>query len=426
MDIKKYDLIVVGGGFSGVAAAISAARSGLKVLIADKSNSFGGAAANSLVCPFMPYKTVIDGEAVKLSRGIFEEISEQLSAKNKFVPDGNDIFFDDEYLKLILNRMVIEAGAEILFGVYLTDVTMDNGSVKSVTFSSKSGSFDVEADYFIDATGDAGLAYLAGYPYHVGREEDGLCQPMTLCFRLGNVDESKINRKEICDLYQEKQQIGEIKNPREDVLFFKTLTRGVVHFNTTRIVKHNPTDVFDVTKAEIEVREQVYEVYEFLKENFEAFKDSSIIMTAPEIGIRESRMIDGEYLLTAEDLLNLTQFDDSIALGNYDMDIHNPEGAGTSHHYFKQGEFYSIPYRSLIPKNSKNLLVAGRCISATHEAQASIRIMPIVCCLGHAAGEAIAVASKNKKNVKEIDIKELQAQLEKNGAVFKIPSSKHE
>ncbi len=418
--MKKYDLVVVGGGFAGVAAAISAARRGLSVLIADKSNSFGGAAANSLVCPFMLFKTVINGESVKLSRGIFEEIGNELNKENNFITKGNDTFFDGEYLKLVLNRMVTASGADILFGVYLTDVAVSDGKVNSVTFSGRSGSFEVEADYFIDATGDARLAYLAGFPYHLGREEDSLCQPMTLSFRLANVDESKINRGEINKLYKEKQEKGEIKNPREDVLFFETLTEGVVHFNTTRIVKLNPTDIFDVTKAEIESREQVYEIFEFLKENFEAFKNSSIVITASEIGIRESRMIDGEYLLTAEDLMKLTQFEDAIALGNYDMDIHNPEGAGTSHYFFKPGEYYSIPYRSLIPKNSKNLLVAGRCISTTHEAQAAIRIMPIVCCLGHAAGEAIAVAEKNKTNVSGINIKDLHAALTAGNAVYKI------
>lgn len=418
--MKKYDLVVVGGGFSGVAAAISAARAGLKVLIADKSNSFGGAANNSLVTPFMLYRTVINGRTVKLSRGIFEEISEKLSAGNKFITKGNDSFFDGEYLKLILNRMVIDSGADILFGVYLTGVKVTDNNVKSVTFSSRSGSFDIAADYFIDATGDAQLAFLAGFPYHIGREEDNLCQPMTLCFRLANVDESKINRGEINRLYKEKQAKGEIKNPREDVLFFETLSKGVVHFNTTRIVKLNPTDAYDVTRAEIEAREQAYEVFTFLKENFDAFKNSSIVITAPEIGIRESRMICGEYTLTAEDLMKLTQFEDAIALGNYDMDIHNPEGGGTSHYFFKPGEFYSIPYRCLIPKNSQNLLVAGRCISATHEAQAAIRIMPIVCCIGQAAGEAIAAAARSEANVKDVDIKKLHKRLEENGAVFKI------
>ena len=181
----------------------------------------------------------------------------------------------------------------------------------------------------------------------------------------------------------------------------------------------NPTDVFDVTKAEIEARKQVYEIFEFLKENFECFKNSEIVSTASEIGIRESRMIYGEYILTGNDLKNLTMFEDAIALGNYEVDIHNPEGGGTSHYYFKRNEYYSIPYRSLVPKNAENLLVAGRCISVDHEAQAAIRIMPIVCSLGEAAGTATALAYKDECGVCEVNVKLLQKTLEQNGAVIK-------
>ena len=142
-----------------------------------------------------------------------------------------------------------------------------------------------------------------------------------------------------------------------------------------------------------------------------------MLSTAMQIGVRESRMICGEYTLTGEDLMACTKFEDSIALGNYDIDIHNPEGSGTSHYYFGPGEYYTIPYRTLIPKNAENLLVAGRCISVTHEAQASIRIMAIVCCIGEAAGTATAISVKDNKNVKDIDVKKLRNTLKKNGAV---------
>lgn len=182
----------------------------------------------------------------------------------------------------------------------------------------------------------------------------------------------------------------------------------MLHFNTTRIVKLNPTDPFDLTQAELLAREQVLELFLFLKRNFECFRESQLVMTAPEIGIRESRMIEGEYLLTGSDLTERKRFPDTIALGNYDIDIHNPEGAGTSHHYFRDGEYYDIPYRSLIPRSSVNLLAAGRCISVDHEAQASIRVMPIVCCIGQAAGLAAALAARQQKPVGAVDAGELQ------------------
>lgn len=413
---KKYDLVVVGGGLSGVAAAVSAARHGLSVMILEKGNCFGGAASNSLVQPFMLFRTREKNNEKLLCRGIFEEIGKELTKKNKFVTKGNDTFFHDEYLKIVLNRIVINSGVEILFHALVTDVITENSKITHVVVATGGDKLFIEANYFIDATGNADIAYKSGCDFTLGRE-DGLCQPMTLCFRLVNVDTDKINRHEINSLYKEKQSKEEITNPREDVLMFETLMDGVMHFNTTRIVKLNPTDIFDVTRAEIEAREQVYEIFEFLKGNFEAFENSELIVTASEIGIRESRMIKGEYILMGEDLKDLTKFDDSIALGNYELDIHNPEGTGTSHYFFKDNEYYSVPYRSLLPKEIKNLIVVGRCISCNHEAQAAIRIMPIICCIGQAGGTAVAVAKESNMYLNEIDVNKLQKYLREDGAV---------
>ena len=261
-------------------------------------------------------------------------------------------------------------------------------------------------------------AVMAGVPTRLGREPDNLCQPMTLCFRVCNIDVEDFwkHHKEINDLYKKLQAEGKIKNPRENVLIFNTLVDGVLHFNTTRVVKHNPTDPFDVTEAEMIAREQMFEMYYFLKENCPGFEKSQLLYSAGEIGPRESRMIDGEYLLTETDLRDCVKFDDAIAAGNYDIDIHNPEGTGTSHYYFPAGTWYTIPYRALQPKNADNLLVAGRCVSTTHEAQASIRIMPIVATLGQAAGVAAAQAVKAGVGVKEIDVKALQEALRQGGA----------
>ena len=136
-----------------------------------------------------------------------------------------------------------------------------------------------------------------------------------------------------------------------------------------------------------------------------------------QIGARESRMTDGEYILTESDIVACRRFDDTVALGNYDIDIHNPEGSGTSHYYFPDGKYYTIPYRSLIPRGAENLLAAGRCISVDHGAQASIRIMPIVCCIGEAAGTAASLAVKHKVGVKEVDTSELKDLLTENGAL---------
>lgn len=419
--MKKYDLIVAGGGFAGCAAAISAAREGLQVLLVDQANCLGGAPSNCLVNPFMPYHTKINGEKTDLSKGLFREITDRLTAFTRQYDAALDKYiFNEEYLKIILARMVQEAGVEFLLRSYISDVATEGKTVTSITVVGKSGTLKLTADYFIDATGDADVAAMAGFPFRLGSEEDGLCQPMTLCFRIGNIDIDGYRqiKSQISPLYQEWKRLGKIQNPREDVLIFHTLNEGVLHFNSTRVVKLNPTDSFDLTKAEITAREQVMELFLFLKENFDCFKNSHILSTAAQIGVRESRMIDGEYILTGEDLVACRKFDDVIALGNYDIDIHNPAGEGTSHYYFKEGEYYTIPYRSLVPKGSDNLLTAGRCISVDHRAQASIRIMPIVCCLGEAAGTAIALAKSAKMNVREIATRKLQEKLMHNGAEF--------
>ena len=427
--MQKYDLIVVGGGFGGVGAAVAAAREGLKVLLIEKSNALGGAANLGLVTPFMYYRTITGEDAdgnrtyYYLCRGIFEEIVNELKKGGRSDNLNLDTNFDSEYLKLILNRFVLESGVELLYDVTVVSAEREGNRINSVTVHSKGQDVTFEADYFIDATGDANLVAMTGFPFRLGREPDRLCQPMTLCFRLAGVDTEEFWRIHKFDgvvnaLYKKLQAEGKIKNPRENVLAFRQDIEGVVHFNTTRVVRLNPTDIFDVTKAEIEAREQMYEMLDFLKTNFECFKNAHVVTSATEIGIRESRMIEGEYTVTGKELMDCVPFEDSIATGNYDIDIHNPEGTGTSHYYFPRGKYYRIPYGVLVPKNSENLLVAGRCVSADHEAQASIRIMPIVCCLGQAAGTAIAVAQKQQKGVKDIDVKELQANLLRNGAVI--------
>ena len=406
---KHYDLIVVGGGFAGVTAAMEAARHGKQVLLVEKYNCLGGAAMNCLVMPFMNFWThdPQTGEQQFLTGDLFLEVVEEL---RKLGGMDDTRIFHDEPLKLVLNRMCLRYGVELLFNTVVVGAKTENGEIKSLQAWGKSRMLTLEADYFIDATGDAELSVLAGCRYQLGREEDNLCQPMTLSFRVAGVNREKYleAKAAINPLYTEYQQKGLIKNPRENVLIFRTLQEDVLHFNTTRVVKHDPTDPVAVTKAEIEAREQVYEIFNFLQQNIAGFEKAYVVSTALQIGIRESRMVEGEYKLTVEDLKNLARFPDAVAVANYDIDIHNPEGAGTSHYYFGKGEWYEIPYRCLIPKACTNLLVAGRCISSDHEAQASYRIMPFCAELGQAAGAAVSVAIDSGKTLRTLEIGQLQ------------------
>ena len=417
----KYNLVVAGGGLSGVAAAVSAAREGLKVMLVEKSGCLGGAISNNLVYPFMPYWTKQkDGDNVckkYLSQGIFKEMKVR---HDRYVDDCKDHEFNSEYLKIVLDDMAAEAGVDVLFHAVVYDVKTDNRKISSVEITAKAEKITLKADFFVDTTGDGDLFYLAGCDYQLGRESDSLCQPMTTCFRMSGVDLDLFTeeRPHLQELYKEKQSKGEITNPRENILVFFGVGEDVLHFNSTRVVMLDPTNPFDVSKAEVIARKQIHELIGFLKENSAAFNESALISVAVNIGVRESRKLKGVHVLTGDELINCTRFEDSIALGNYDIDIHSPTGTGTSHRYFSDGEFYTIPYRSLLPKEYDNLLVAGRCISATHEAQASVRIMPICCCLGEAAGTAVAIAHKTNENVHTVDIKTLQKKLTENGAVL--------
>ncbi len=417
--MKKYDLIVVGGGLSGVSASVAAAREGLSVLLLEKSGMLGGAMSNSLVYPFMEYwtKDSATKEQKYLSGGIFRKM---LNLQNELCGNSHDMCFSPEYFKLVLDKLTDEAGVSVLFHATLYDITKEGRNIKSVKVIAGSEKLEFEADFFIDTTGNGDLFYMAGCDYSLGRKEDSLCQPMTTCFRMSGVDIKffEAERDRIQKLYKDYQKSGKISNPREDILVFLGIGEGIVHFNSTRVVKLNPTDPFDVSRAEKIARAQVFELVDFLKEASFAFKDSTVISIATEIGIRESRKLNGVHILTAEELKDCTKFEDGIALGNYDIDIHNPSGSGTSHYYFKPGEYYSIPYRSLLPKELDNLLVAGRCISATHEAQASVRIMPICACLGEAAGTAISVAKKTNKNTHTLDTEKLRSTLRANGAIL--------
>jgi len=417
---KTWDLIVVGGGFTGIAAAITAKRQGLQnVLILEKAGYLGGACATMLINPFMPYWTMVDGKYFNLSRGFFTELREVLREVGGLGTEAkrtNDTLHE-EFIKIALDRFVNREGVQPLFHATLAGVEKDGERITAVHVVTKAGVLRFTGRYFVDSTGDADLAAMSGCPYHLGRT-DGLCQPMTLCFRIGNIRIPEFIKRipEMQEKYKELQKAGKIKNLREDVLVFSTQVDGMVHFNTTRVVMHNPTDPLDVTNAEMEAREQMLEMYNFLREYAAGCEECQLLYSASEIGVRESRMIEGEYVLTEYDLRDCIQFEDRIAAGNYDIDIHNPEGSGTSHYYFPAGKWYTIPFRSLIPKNASNLLVAGRCISSTHEAQASYRIMPIVTTLGEAAGMGIAVAAQSDVSVREADVKEIQKRLTDAGA----------
>ncbi len=409
--MKKYNLIVAGGGMAGVAAAVTAAREGLSVLIVEKFGSFGGAMSNSLVYPYCRY--YLKGGKTLLTDGIFTEIRKR---KDEYEDSSWETY------KFVFDDMVTEAGVDVLFHSTVIKADCEARTVKSVAVATKSGIIEFGADFFIDATGDGELIYMTGCECQLGRESDNLCQPMTTCFRLGNVDLELYHKDKpmLQEKYKELLKENKLINPRENILTFEGLADGILHFNTTRVVKHNPVDSFEISKAEIIARKQVWEMVDFLKKNSRAFENCTIISIAHHIGVRESRKLKGVHILTAEEIMNQTPFEDTIALGNYDLDIHSPEGTGTYICHFDERKYYQIPYRALLPKEYDNMLVAGRCLSANHEAHSAVRIIPICASMGEAAAVAISTALKTKTNVHTVDIKKVIERLKEKGAVVDI------
>ena len=407
--MKHYDLIVVGGGVAGVASAVCGARHGLHTLLIEKFGSLGGAMTNSLIYPFMRHAK--DNGKVPLSAGIFTEMKERMKT------------YDDtswECYRFVFDDMVNEAGVDVLFHATVFEAVTTDRRITSVRTATKSGVMEFSADFFVDASGDGELMAMAGCDCQLGRDSDGYCQPMTTCFRVAGVDRKAFaaDHDRVQKLYTEYREAGKITNPRENILMFWGLGDGICHFNTTRVVKLNPVDPFEVSRAEMIARKQVYEMYTFMKNNAAGFEKSTIISIASHIGVRESRKLRGVHILTADELIGFTHFDDTIALGNYDIDIHSPTGTGTSFHFFGDGDCYEIPYRCLLPKEYDNMLVAGRCLSATHEAHSAVRIIPICACLGQAAGTAAALARDTGTNAHTLDVKELQKLLKADGAAL--------
>ena len=409
---NKYDLVICGGGFAGVSAAIAASREGMNVLIIEKLGFFGGMATSALVNPFMKYFDR-DDRSLIINRGIFREILSNLSVMGGL--HENKVTFNEEILKIVLDNMIRKWKIDTLFYTSVISVKMNGKNIESVVVANTEGVSEINAPYFIDATGNADVSFLCGCKYEIGRDQDGACQPMTLCFRIADIDETVVNFGAMQRLYKDFQKSGKIKNKRENILIFKHMAKGVIHFNTTRIIGKNVFCAESLTEAEFEARDQMYEMYAFLKNNVHGFENSTLLMSGGQTGIRESRRIMGEYKLTKDDILGTVKFDDAIACGNYDIDIHNPSGTGTEIYQIPSGDWYTIPYRCLVPLDVENLLVAGRPISSTHEAHSAYRVMPICSNIGEAAGIAASVAFRSGTSFRKADVSKIRAQILKHG-----------
>ena len=404
--VVEADVVVCGGGLGGVCAAVGVAKEGASVLLIERYGFLGGMATAGLVNPFMPYK--IKGK--RLTTAVFNELLARLEAAGALSSGGQ--IFDDEGMKIVLDKMIQDYGVHLMLHSLFAGVQMDGRRITRVHTMGKTGRIDLVGTMFVDSTGDGDLAAQAGAPVEIGRAEDGLCQPMTLCFRVGGVaGEPSVRhlRQELTEVFLAAKAAGEIDVPREDVLVFATMVPHIFHFNTTRVIQRKATNTLDLTDAELEGRRQTAELVDLFKRRSPRFKDAYLIKTGVQIGVRESRRVMGEYVLTHSDVVEACKFTDGIARSNYPVDIHNPTGEGTVHLDVAHGEFYEVPYRCLVPKGVDNLLIGSRCISATHEAHGSMRIMPVVAGIGEAAGVAAAWAVRQGILPREVDGVRLKA-----------------
>ncbi|PSK07131.1 FAD-dependent oxidoreductase, partial [Brevibacillus sp. NRRL NRS-603] len=342
--------------------------------------------------------------------------------------------------KLVAVEMLKEAGVKLFVHSFVDQVKVEGTEITSVTLTSKSGKYEIKAKVFVDATGDADIAYLSGSPTSKGRDGDGLTQPMTMKFRMRGVDLEQVKQYMLDhpDEFYHKTPFAQLPSipltgvqgfythwkmsgvpiNRDQVLFFTGPESDEVLINCTRVQGLDGTDVEDLTEAEEEGRRQVLFMSEFLKNKVPGFAKASVSAVGTQIGIRETRRIVGEYSLTIEDVVAGRRFPDVIARSGYPVDIHDPSGKGVVAADIEGEGAYDIPYRCLIPPSIDNLLAAGRCISTTHEALATTRLTPSCMATGQAAGTAAAIAFHDKTPPRLIHVAKLQEQLRLANAVL--------
>ncbi len=444
--VAEADVVVCGGGPGGFAAAIAAARRGARTLLIERYGFMGGLATAGLIAPILGHTA--HESHTPIVQGILREITQRMHALGG-APAWEEalqewgVRFDAEALKIVLDEMMQEAGVEVMLHTLVSDVIRNNEHIEAIIVESKSGRHAVQGKVFIDATGDADVAYRAGAPITHGRDFDGRGEAMGSFFHLAGFERLSDEQAEAL--------LQRIEHEMED---------GRFHFYNARFLARNShhTDhtaanmtryggdsdlAGDLTQAELSVRRDVWELVRYLRANVPGFENCYVQQTSPQVGPRESRQIVGPYALTGEDIHQGAKFEDAIARGSWWIDIHCPlgrtypvhlctiecpEGADCPHWasqheqmraraelYPPPGDWYDIPYRSLLSVSVPNLLAAGRCISATHEGMAGARVMGTCIAIGQAAGTAAALAVQQGCAPTQVDVGALRQMLREDG-----------
>lgn len=444
--IATPDVLVIGGGPAGIGAAVAAARCGAETMLIERYGFVGGNLTIAMVNPMFTFHDVNGKQVI---RGIAGEIVERLVRLTASPGHVTDLTFDNasmtpfdpEGMKLLLLDMLQEAGVELLLHSAFSDVQTGGGRITAVIVESKSGRLAVCPKCVIDCSADADVIARAGAPFVKGRESDGAMQPVTLFYRIGGIDIPglkawmKANRHLLKDSPSEaeidaqsalaflgmreiiKDAMAKGEYPKDAaprILMYELPREGQFAVNCTRLQGIDGTSVRDLTRAEIETRRQAWGVTEFLKRRVGGFGNAYVLDTGVQVGVRETRRIVGDYTMSEEDVLSSRAFEDGIACGTFAIDIHPPEGEQQV--FTGSGRaVYEIPYRSLLPQGLDNLWAAGRCISASHHAFGSVRVMATAMGIGQGAGTAAALAARDGLTSREVDPKAVRASLLQQG-----------
>ena len=443
---RKAEVVVLGGGTAGSIAAIAASRNKADCILVERYGYVGGTV--SYIQGMIGFRS-ITGEVVV--SGIADEMVEQVkklggSEGHMFDPiAGSVTTLDPEIYRIVMMEMVSNSKTKPLFHSVLTGVLMDGERIKGVTVHNKSGFENIYADTFVDASGDADLAYAVGADVDKGAREQ--LQPVSLMFRMGGFNKEKFTSY----IKNHPEELESAKtwsrgftqtffDDHPEYVYFKGLDKLVdrvkketgyelprdrIHLdlfkrkdhillNVSRITQVDATDADDLTRAEIEGRRQVLEIYEFLVKYVPGFENAFLLSVSEQVGIRETRRIKGKYILTKEDVLSARRFEDVIARGIHPVDIHDG-GVGRGMNITSLDRPYDVPYRCLLPQKVENLIVAGRCVSATREAFGSVRGTTTCMATGQAAGTAAVMSLVSKGNPNSVDVKKLQEKLIQDG-----------
>lgn len=420
-DTWRGDVIVVGSGSSGATAAIAAARAGKKVILVERYGFMGGI-STQVLDTFYGFYT--PGEPPrKVVGGIPDLVVEALMARDKALlrPNtygaGQGITYDPETLKGVWEQLALDAGVRLLYHTFVIDVRKHGDRVTGVVAANKRGLLALEAPVVIDASGDADVAAAAGVPYESAA--DGPVQSLTTTFRLINVDVERaraVTKNELHERMEAAIAGGQYDLPRREGSIHITPLAGVMATNMTRVARVDATDPEQLTTAEVEGRRQAGEYARFLIERVPGYEEAELSSLSTQICVRESRRIYGEYRLSREDVLAARKFEDAIAQCGAPIEDHHA-GGDTRWVYLPRGKTYDIPYRCLVPGVIDGLLVTGRCLSADHDAHASVRSMGQCMAVGQAAGAAAAMAVEVGADPRALDVAALQATLRAWGAI---------